>query len=54
MSVVGKPPKDLVVTGSSEDFERWINNFKNYLEVVEINATLNESQKTRFIIELLR
>ena len=41
-SVVGKPPRDLVVTGVPEDFKRWLQNFENYSEVVQItNASLS-------------
>ena len=36
MSLIGKPPRDLIVTRVPEDFKRWLQNFENYLEVVEI------------------
>ena len=53
MAVVGKPPRDFVVTGAPEEFERWIANFKNYLNVVEISATLTESQKHSLLLNCL-
>ena len=53
MPVVGKPPKDFAVTGSPEDFQRWLDNFKTYLEVVEINAKLTSPQKHALLLNCI-
>lgn len=53
MSLIGKPPRDLIVTGVPEDFKRWLQNFENYLEVVEISTSLSSAQKHALLLNCI-
>lgn len=53
MSILGKPPRDLLITDNPKDFEQWITTFKHYLTVVEIGTTLNSQQKHALLLNCI-
>lgn len=53
MSLIGKPPKDLVITDNPKDFEMWIEGFRNYLQVVEISTKLDSAQRHAILLNCI-
>ena len=53
MALLGKPPKDLVITDNPKDFEMWVESFQNYLLVVEISTTLDSNQRHALLLNCI-